>query len=325
MIDARPDGAGTREEAPGSVGRRRGRRVSPIVIGLMLVLAAADYAVYIVLADRASQSSDEANIEGMEVVVSSRIVGQIASLAKEERAAVVKGEVLASLESTGFEAWERETVAGEELASQNMAQAQARLDEAEGDLEKATAQLQAKVIAQKQYDTKAAAKTSAETQLKIARALAGIAEAQAATAKANLEWAQIKSPIDGVVARKWSVAGITVQPAQSIYTLYNLDRLWVDADFRKGQLARIAIGDRAEIRVDAFPEKKLSGRVESVGVSGASLSTLLPPGNNTGNFTQVVRKRSVTISIDDLGAWKKESGKTLLPGMSATVRIWTGR
>jgi membrane fusion protein (multidrug efflux system) len=284
-----------------------------------------DGAVYLALANRASQSTDSARIEGNEIVVSSRVVGQVSALAKAERTAVAKGETLASLDDRIFMSREREALADKELAYQGLAQAKARLDQTESDLKKASTQLQAKVISQKRYDANASAKASAEAQAEAARTFVGLAEAQVQAAKADLESMEIKSPIDGVVARKWTEVGSSVQPGQAIYTLYDLGRLWVDADFGKASLAHIAVGDRAEVSVDAFPGKIFNGRVVSIGIAAASQSALLPPDNGSGSFMQIDRRGPVTIALDNLNSLKMEHGESLQPGMSAKVRVATGR
>jgi membrane fusion protein, multidrug efflux system len=325
MRDAEADRPGPARRDRGGARPRRARRGYRVALGLIAVLAVADGAVYLALSYRASQSTDTARVEGNEIVVSSQIVGRVSVLAKEERAAVAKGELLAALDDGPFRTQEREALAGKELADQNVALARAGLEAAEGDLRKAAARLEAEVISRREYEAAASAKVSAEAQLKIAQALSGIAEAQAVSARASLERASITSPIDGVVARMWTAVGCVVQPAQAIYTLYDLGRLWIDADFRKDQLRRIAVGDRAEIWIDAFPGKTFSGRVESVGIASASQSALLPPDNATGSFTLIARRGPVTISIDRTGPGKAGSVAAILPGMAAKVRIRTGR
>jgi membrane fusion protein (multidrug efflux system) len=292
---------------------------------LIIILAAVDGAVYLALANRASQSTDAARIEGTEIVVSSRVLGQVSALAKADRAAVAKGEALVSLDDQLFRAKEREALADRALADQNVAQAKAGLERAESDLQKAAKRLEAKVIPQKRYEAVVSAKASAEAQVGTARAFAELAEAQVQTAKAELEGAEIKSPIDGVVARKWVEVGSSVQPGQAIYSLYDPGKLWVVADFGKGQLSHIAVGDRAEVSVDAFPGKKFVGRVLSIGIAAVSQSAFLPPDKGSGSFVQVDRRGPVTIALENLDSLKTDPAKSLQPGMSARVRVATGR
>jgi len=325
MQDTRPDATVPNAVSRESGGRRHKGRGTRVVLYLIIILAAMDGAVYLALANRASQSTDAARIEGNEIVVSSRVVGQVVALPKAERAAVAKGETLASLDDRVVRSNEREALADKELADQSLAQAKAGLNQAESDIQKASKQLQAKVISQKRYDAVASSKAFAEAQVEAARAFASLAEARVQAVKAELESLEIKSPIDGVVARKWTEVGSSVQPGQAIYTLYDIGRLWVDADFGKGQLSHIAVGDRAEVSVDAFPGKKLNGRVASVGIAAASQSAFLPPDNGSGSFMQIDRRGPVMITLDNLNSLKMESGKSLQPGMSAKVRISTGR
>ena len=325
MSDASP-GPAVPEAASRARGSRAGkRRGAPIGLCLIVVLAATDGALYLVLANRASQTTDAARIAGDEILVSSPLAGQISSLAKAERDAVVKGESIASLDDRIYRSKEREASADKELADQGLALAQARLDQAESDLETAAKQLDAKVVPRKRYEAFASEKASAEATARAARAFLSLAEAQVQITKAELESTQIKSPIDGVVARKWLEAGSSVQAGQAIYTLYDIGRLRVDADFGRSQLSHIAVGDRADIWVDAFPGKKLGGKVVSVGLGSTSQSELLPQGNVPGSFMQIDRRGPVTIEFDNPSALKQEPGSSLRPGMSAKVRITTGR
>jgi membrane fusion protein (multidrug efflux system) len=291
----------------------------------MLLLAVADGAVYYILANRNSQSTDEASVDCDQIIVRAQIFGQIAGLAKDEHASVAKDDVLVTLDDQSLENALRQALADKDIADRNVTLVKLRLGQATSDLQRAEAQLQNKVIPQKQYDDQVSEKSYAEVQLGIAQALARLFEVNVATAKSNLERAVIKSPITGVVAKKWVAIGDTVQPAQAMYTLSDIKNLWVSANFTRKQATRIAIGDSAEITVDAFPGKMFTGKVVAVGTETTSQSSFMPLDTDSGSFTKLEHRGTVTIYLDNDNSLRMDPGKTLLPGMTAKVRVTTRR
>lgn len=301
------------------------KKTSRFIFILIVLLAIADGVVYYIVANRSSQSTDDANIDGDQIIVSSQIAGQIALLGKDERASVAKNDILVTLDDTSLKNQVRQAIADKDLADQNVALAKLKLGQATSDLQQATAQLQNKVISQKHYDSLASEKSYAEVQLKIAEALAELDGDNVATAKSNLERVVIKSPITGEAAKKWVSNGETVQPGQAIYTLYDFRNMWVSANFTKKQVARIAVGDRAEISLDAFPGTTFTGKVVTTGSETTSQSTLTPMDNDSGKFSRLSHRGTVTIAFDDLKIKQTSPGMTILPGMTAKVRVRTGR
>ncbi len=325
MTGSRPDQAGQ----TGSICERethsRNKKYSRILLILMLLLAVADGAVYFILANRNSQSTDDASVDCDQIIVRAQIFGQIAGLAKDEQASVAKDDVLVKLDDQSLNDALHRALADKDIADRNVALAEQRLDQATGELHRAEVQLQNKVIPQKQYDDLASGKTYAEVQLEIAQALARLFEVNVATAKSNLERAVIKSPITGVVTRKWVEVGDTVQPAQAMYTLSDIKNLWVSANFTRKQATRIAIGDSATITVDAFPGKIFTGKVVTMRTETTSQSSFLPLDIDSGSFTKLEHRGTVTIYLDDDNSLRMDPGKTLLPGMTAKVRVATRR
>ncbi len=162
-------------------------------------------------------------------------------------------------------------------------------------------------------------------QVAIRTADAGGASAAVAAARANLEAAELQlsytaivAPIDGVVTRKSVEVGQIVSPGQGLMTVIPLHDVWVTANFKETQLARVRPGQRAEIRVDMYG-KSVKGRVDSIaGATGSKLS-MLPPENATGNFVKVVQRIPVKILVDN----PQDSGLILRPGMNVDVTIFT--
>ncbi len=162
-------------------------------------------------------------------------------------------------------------------------------------------------------------------QVKIRAADASLANAAVAQARANLQAAELQlsyttivAPADGVVTRKQVEVGQVVQPGQGLLMVVPLQGVWVTANFKETQLAKVRPGQKAEVKVDTYG-KTFTGYVDSIaGATGARLS-LLPPENATGNFVKVVQRIPVKIVLDPVPAEKA----VLRPGMNVDATIIT--
>ncbi|MGB8010825.1 MAG: HlyD family secretion protein, partial [Terriglobales bacterium] len=167
---------------------------------------------------------------------------------------------------------------------------------------------------------------TAPQTMRVTRARALAAEANAERRKAeldqaelNLQYTKVIAPVSGAVSNRTVEVGQNVQPGQEMMKVIPLDEanIWVTADFKETQLANIRAGQRAEIDVDATG-KTYKGHVDSVaGASGARFS-LLPPENATGNYVKVVQRIPVKI-VFDKGEIKEHE---LRPGMSVVPKVW---
>jgi membrane fusion protein (multidrug efflux system) len=196
--------------------------------------------------------------------------------------------------------------------------------------------------AQKSADLARAAMEAA--QARVAQARAGVNQAQAnfkqvrirqadeasavaavAQARANLEAAELQlsyttvtAPVEGVVTKKSVEVGQIVQPGQGLLVLIPLQDIWVTANFKETQLAKVRPGEKAEVHVDMYG-KTFAGHVDSVaGATGARLS-LLPPENATGNYVKVVQRIPVKIILDGTPSERA----ILRPGMNVEATIIT--
>ncbi len=152
-----------------------------------------------------------------------------------------------------------------------------------------------------------------------ARAAASVEQARADLAAAELQLAKahVRAPVDGVVSKKTVEVGQLVQPGQPLLAIVPLDGVWIVANFKETQVARIRPGQRATIVVDTFPDRVFHGIVESISAGTGSRFSLLPPENATGNWVKVVQRVPVKIVLDGYHA----NPHVLRPGMSATVTV----
>ncbi|MBB3174960.1 membrane fusion protein (multidrug efflux system) [Endobacter medicaginis] len=169
-------------------------------------------------------------------------------------------------------------------------QSTASLRQAQADVEQAKAQvLQASPVQANIQQTDATAQQQD----------AAVANAKAAVERArlNLEWTTIRAPHDGWIAQRNIERGNLVQSGQALFAIVQPD-VWVVANFKETQLAHMRPGQPVNISVDAYPDLKLHGVVNSIqNGTGAQFSTF-PPENATGNFVKIVQRVPVKIIID---------------------------
>lgn len=158
-----------------------------------------------------------------------------------------------------------------------------------------------------------------EAELAAARAGVAQAEAQLATARQQLAYTRVTAPADAIVGSDVPVqAGQVVQLGQTLVTLVFSSSKWVQANFKETQLARVRAGQPALIRVDLLG-RTFHGHVERLGPATGAVLAVLPPQNATGNFTKVVQRLPVRISLDD-------APDTLQVGLSVEATVdTTGR
>jgi membrane fusion protein (multidrug efflux system) len=195
------------------------------------------------------------------------------------------------------------TVQAQEAAETAESQSLAQRDQANAQLD----------AAQRQLGVLAAQRLQAEAAISAARAGRDLAAL-------NLAHTRILAPNDGVTGARQVRQGQYVSVGQQVAVLAALPRLWVLANFKETQVRRMRAGQPCAISVDAFPDRALSGRVLGFAPGTGSQFALLPPDNATGNFTKVVQRVGVKISVDDAGPLSE----LLRPGMSVVVTVQVG-
>jgi membrane fusion protein, multidrug efflux system len=175
-------------------------------------------------------------------------------------------------------------------------------------------------LAQDRALAQAAERDLAVLEAQLAQSEAAIKAARAALviAKLNLQYTTIIATQDGVIGQRQVKPGQLVGVGTQITTLSPVPNVWVIANYKETQLTHMAVGQRAEIRVDTFPGYVLRGHLQSFAPASGAEVALLPPDNATGNFTKVVQRIPVKIVIDDADGL----GDRLVPGMSVEASIY---
>lgn len=187
--------------------------------------------------------------------------------------------------------------------------AQAQVKQAQSRIEQATAEVR---------NAQATPNMVAATQAKAksADALAQRSKAALDQAQLNLSYTTIVAPVDGVVGKRSVQVGANVSSGQDLMAIVPLREIWVTANFKETQLARMKPGQAARIKVDTYGGRKWDGHVTSLGGATGAKYSLLPPENATGNYVKVVQRIPVRVDFD--GNDKPDFNKDglLRPGMS---------
>jgi len=172
----------------------------------------------------------------------------------------------------------------------------------------------------------AAALEAARRQLDVLAAQLNQAEAQAAqavaaqdSARLNLSYCAVRSPVSGVVGNRTTRLGGYATAGAVLLSIVPAAGLWVEANFKENQLADIRTGQPVRVWADALDGMELRGRVAGLAPATGAEFALLPPENATGNFTKIVQRVPVRIDLDGVAA---ELG-ALRPGLSVVASVDT--
>jgi membrane fusion protein, multidrug efflux system len=158
-----------------------------------------------------------------------------------------------------------------------------------------------------------------DTQKHQVEAALSQAHAEADIARLNLSYTELRAPVDGVIGNRRARVGTYAAAGSQMLVVVPAHGLWVDANFKEDQLARMSVGQVVDVRADVLPGKTFKGHVTSLAPATGAQFSVLPPENATGNFTKIVQRVPVRVTLDgndgDLG--------TLRPGLSVTATIDT--
>lgn len=203
-------------------------------------------------------------------------------------------------------------------AKENFNQASIRVDEFKQALADAQAAL-VRVRSRQQSAAAAAAQTeTSKHTVSVEEAAVKQAQAQYDNALLQLSYTDLIAPVAGRIGHKTVEIGQQVERGQALMSLVS-DEKWVVANFKETQLERMRVGQKVDIKVDAFPNKEFHGRVDSISPASGAQFALLPPDNATGNFTKVVQRIPVKIIFDAESI--KGYEQLLTPGMSVLPAV----
>jgi len=151
-------------------------------------------------------------------------------------------------------------------------------------------------------------------------ALASLEQAQAKLKQdlLQLSYCEIRASIFGRTGKKNLEVGQYLEEGQTFLSIF-AEHPWITANFKETQVGHMRAGMPAEVQIDSFPGVTFKGAVESIAPASGAKYALLPPENATGNFTKIVQRIPVKISLDPQSEGKYLA--MLAPGMSCEVKV----
>lgn len=156
---------------------------------------------------------------------------------------------------------------------------------------------------------------SLQAQRRSAEANRDAALAQVDRAKLNLSYTDVKAAQRGTITRLTGAVGQYVQIGQAV-TMFVPGNLWVTANFKETQITDMRPGQKVTFRIDAYPNRKIDGHIDSIQHGSGTAFSLLPAENATGNYVKVVQRVPVKIVFDNV-----PDDVTLGPGMSVVPSV----
>ena len=158
-----------------------------------------------------------------------------------------------------------------------------------------------------------------DTEIAETKASLDQAQADLHTAELDLGYTKITAPVDGYIGDRAGQIGAYASIGTALLSIVPAHGLWVDANFKEDQLARMRPGEPASFVADVLLGHRFTGRVVSLAPATGAVFSVIPPENATGNFTKIVQRVPVRIAVDDADG----TLGLLRPGLSTTVAVDT--
>ena len=332
--------------------RKRGRQKKVLLAGIAGLVVHITVNFYYSHYIAPYESTDDAFIDGYVTLISPRVPGQVTRLLVTDTQEVKAGDGLEVIDPRDYEAIlaqaRADLASARSQASQSraqvkvseakVAQAQAAVTAAEAEAQRANDDLkryenvESRAVSKSAFDLALAQARSANANLEAAYSQTNAAEAEVvlseagvgtATAAAqqaeaklqqaelNLSYTKIIAPMDGRVTARTVQLGHYILPGQALLALVPKD-VWVTANFKETQLAHMKPGQPVQLSVDAYPNRKFKGKVDSLQAGTGARFSLLPPENAVGNYIKVVQRVPVKIIFDG----ELPTNLDIAPGMS---------
>jgi membrane fusion protein (multidrug efflux system) len=307
------------------------RKLLLSLLAATVVLAGAGYGAYYFTAGRYYESTDDAYVSGNLVQLTPQVTGTVVAVNSDDTQIVKQGAPLVTLDNAdakialaNAEATLGQTVrqvsglyVNNDFYAATVAQRQSDLARANDDLKRRLAVAETGAVSGEDIAHARDAVSSAQAALDAARQQAEANHAltdrtsieqhpnvQAAAAKvrdAYLSYARntLPAPVTGYVARRSVQVGQRVAPGTPLMAIVPLDGVWVDANFKEGQLRYMRIGQPVTLTADVYGSGvKYHGRVVGFSAGTGSAFAALPAQNATGNWIKVVQRLPARIQLD---------------------------
>ena len=330
---AAPDTAASNTTAPNAAAPAKNSRGLLLrLLGVIVVLGIIAWALWYFLDGRWYEGTDDAYVNGNVVQITPQIAGTVVSIGADDGDLVHAGEVLVQFDPSDADVALAEAKANlantvrkvrglysnVNGAQADVAQRKVAVDKARADYNRRVALAKSGAISAEELSHASDALTSAESGLITSQqqyqtskvlvddtVVASHPDVQVAAAKLRAAFlddvrATLVAPVDGYVAKRSVQVGQRVQPGAPLMAVVPLHGVWIDANFKETQLAKMRIGQPVEIDSDVYGGSvKYKGKVESLGVGTGSAFSLLPAQNATGNWIKIVQRIPVRVVFTD--------------------------
>ncbi len=260
------------------------------------------------------ETTDDAYIEGDLIQISAKVSGQVEEIYIQDNQKIKEGDLIVKIDDTDYKVKLEQAQALYEKALYSQKVAKAKLDAvnskislAKKDLDRYKNLFAAGAVsqqtldsAQTRYDNTKAELLAAEEDIlssnnnKVADANLKALKAQRDQADLYLKYTDVIAPNSGTVTNKNVDKGKYIQAGQPLFTLVG-DNFWIEANFKENQVGKMKVGQDVEIKIDAYPNKKFKGKIDSIQKASGAKSSLFPPENAVGSFVKIVQRVPVKI------------------------------
>lgn len=336
-------------EAP--AGNPRRRKLMLIIAAVFAVLALGWLVLWLLVYSR-RETTDDAYVAGDQVGVAAQTPGTVTEVLVDDTQRVTAGQLVVRLDPTDYDV-ALERAAG--TLAMRVRQTRQQTDQAEQtdsavvssrlELQRAEAELARRQPLLEQHAISTDELQQYVTAAAVARSALGASERQAAASHALVDgvsldlnpavqearanflqaWiaarrANVRAPVSGFVARRNVQLGQRVDAGQQLFAIIPLDKLWIDANFKEGQLRALRIGQPVKVQSDLYGGRQVfHGRVAGLGAGTGAAFALLPAQNASGNWIKVVQRVPVRIVLDA----RELSEHPLRIGLSTDVNVDT--
>ena len=284
---------------------RRKRIILFSLLALTVAAAGGGYATYWQRVGSRYVSTDNAYTAAEVAMITAEIDGPVAAVNVVDSQPVKRGEVLVVIDDTDAQLALRQAEADLARAQAQVASATADVERSGIDLQRRQALVASGSVSGDELTHVVNEAGNARASLNAARAAVAQAEAHVDKAKVDLGRTVIRSPVDGVIARREVQLGQRVQPSTPLLSVVPVRDMYVNANFKEVQLEQVRPGQRVELMSDLYGHKvAFHGVVEGFNGGTGAAFALIPAQNATGNWIKVVQRLPVRIRLkpDELAA-----------------------
>jgi membrane fusion protein, multidrug efflux system len=275
------------------------------LLALTVTAAGTGYSVYWKQVGSRYVKTDNAYTAAEVALVTAEIDGPVAQVNVVDSEQVKRGDVLVVIDDTDTGLALRQAEADLARARAQVTAATADAERSGIDLKRREALIESGSVSGDELTRVKYGASDARAALDAARAAVVLAQARVDKAKVDLGRTVIRSPIDGVIARRQVQLGQRVQPSTPLLSVVPVSEMYVDANFKEVQLKMVRPGQKVELLSDLYGHKvAFHGVVEGFSGGTGAAFALIPAQNATGNWIKVVQRLPVRIRLnpDELAA-----------------------